>query len=356
MQAIQMQEVRAAAAPPASQGVITAATVERYLTDIRPGVKPTTYKGYQTCLRAFVRYLDERRITAPTATDILAYKTHLEDAGISAGTRREYIRMVRALMSWTAAAGVYPNVALHVQGVKMQVLHHRDALDPGAVQAIAGGIDTSTPAGARTYAVFLTCVACGLRMIEVSRARMQDMREEGGRRYLYVQGKGHDEPDTPVLLPAEVVAAIDTYLAMIDPVYRMPRAPLFQSTSNRSRGQRLAPTTISQHIKAAMTAAGYDSSRITAHSLRHTSGTAVYKATHNLYLTQQHQRHTDPRTTEIYVHADDRHSRTTEDIAYAYLMHSGADQDPREEAAGIIEQMPPDKVPAALQILKALNQ
>lgn len=357
MQAVPtMHDVRAAAAPPAQQGQITAETISRYLMDIRPGIKPSTYKGYATCLHVFGAWLQEHAISRPTASDILAYKLHLEDAGIAATTRSQYMRLVKALFRWTSSAGIYPDVALHVAGVKMQAYtHHRDALDPEAVQAIAGQIDTSTTAGKRLYAIYLLCISCGLRMVEVSRARIQDMRTQGGRRYLYVQGKGHDEPDTPVLLPLEVVTAIDAYLADLDPSCRMPRAPLFASASNRSKGQRIAPTTISTQLKAAMTAAGYDSSRITAHSLRHTSGTAVYQATHNIYLTQQHQRHQDPKTTEIYVHADDRAARTTEDIALAYLMHNAADQNPRQQAADIISRMPQDKVTAAVSILRALT-
>lgn len=354
--AVSMQEVRAAAAPTAPAGQISSATVDRYLLDIRPGIKATTYKSYQTCLHVFGEWLQAQDTTQPTATDILQYKLHLEDDGIAAGTRRQYIRLVKAFFRWTAAAGLYPDVAVHVQGVKMQTgIYHRDALKPEDVQAIAASIDTSTTTGKRLYAVFLLCVSCGLRMIEVSRARIQDKREQHGRWYLYVQGKGHDEPDTAVLLPEDVVSAIDDYLQDIDPLYKLPKSPLFCSTSNRSRGQRIAPTTLSTQLKAAFVAAGYDSSRITAHSLRHTSGTAVYKATHNIYLAQQHQRHKDPKTTEIYVHADDRETRTTEDIALEYLMHKAGNLDPREEAATIIDQMPADKVQTALQILKAIN-
>lgn len=357
MQAVPtMHEVRAAAAPPAQQGQITAETISRYLMDIRPRIKATTYRGYATCLHVFGAWLESQHISRPTASDILAYKLHLEDAGIAATSRSQYMRLVKAFFGWTASADIYPDIALHVAGVKLQAYtHHRDALDPEAVQTIAKHIDTSTTTGKRLYAIFLLCISCGLRMIEVSRARIQDMRTKDGRRYLYVQGKGHDEPDTPVLLPVEVVTAIDTYLADLDPCCRLPRAPLFASTSNRSKWRRIAPSTIGAQIKAAMTAAGYDSSRITAHSLRHTSGTAVYQATHNIYLTQQHQRHVDPKTTEIYVHADDRATRTTEDIALDYLMHNAADQDPRRQAADIISRMPQDKITAAVSILRALT-
>ena len=58
-------------------------------------------------------------------------------------------------------------------------------------------------------------------------------------------------------------------------------------------------------LKQAMQQAGYDSERITAHSLRHTAGTNVMELTgNNLYTTQQYMRHSNPATTEIYLHND----------------------------------------------------
>lgn len=355
MPAVQsLDAVRAAQAPAPDSGRITRETVQRYLMDIRPGIKPTTFKSYRTCLSVFLIWLQARGISTPQAQDILQYKDHLAEDGIAAGTRRQYIRLVQRFFNWTAKAGLYPDVAIHVQGIRIRVTgHSRDALGPDDVQAIAASIDRSTAAGLRLYAIFLLCVSAGLRMIEVSRANIGDIRQEGGRLYLYVQGKGHDEPDTPVLLADEVADAIRAYLATRADAC-LPRAPLFASTSNSCKGQRIAPTTISTQLKRAMIAAGYSSSRITAHSLRHTSGTAVYKATRNLYLTQQHQRHMDPATTEIYLHAEERSSRITEQLALDYLMHGGTDQDPRDQARRILDALPPDKVQQAITLLNIL--
>ena len=51
-----------------------------------------------------------------------------------------------------------------------------------------------------------------------------------------------------------------------------------------------------------MKEAGFDSDRLTAHSLRHTAGTAVMEMTGNLYTAQRYMRHSNPATTEIYLH------------------------------------------------------
>ena len=53
-----------------------------------------------------------------------------------------------------------------------------------------------------------------------------------------------------------------------------------------------------------MQEAGYNSERLTAHSLRHTAGTAVQEMTGDIYATQKYMRHSNPATTEIYLHTN----------------------------------------------------
>ena len=72
-------------------------------------------------------------------------------------------------------------------------------------------------------------------------------------------------------------------------------------------------------LKKAMQDAGYNSERLTAHSLRHTAGTAVMEMTGDLYRTQQYMRHSNPATTEIYLHVNtDRQDAETARDLYAY--------------------------------------
>jgi integrase len=42
------------------------------------------------------------------------------------------------------------------------------------------------------------------------------------------------------------------------------------------------------------------------HTLRHTSVTAVYRATRDLFLAQRFARHASPLTTTVYCHPDDQ--------------------------------------------------
>ena len=69
---------------------------------------------------------------------------------------------------------------------------------------------------------------------------------------------------------------------------------------------------ISLIIKKRLKAAGYDSDRLTAHSLRHTAATLNLLNGASLEETQQLLRHTSINTTMIYVHALERAENNSE--------------------------------------------
>ena len=267
--------------------------------------KDTTIKGYFTCIRQFIKWLEINGITQPERENIKAYRDHLSSCGLATGTQSQYLRAVKHFFKWTASEGLYPNIAENIHGAKVRHdVHKKDALERDDVAKIAATIDRSDEQGKRLYAMYLLTVVCGLRTIEINRADVNDLKTVGGTTYLYLQGKGHDDKDAPVLLIPEVKAAIDDYLQNRS-TKPTAKTPLFTSTSNRSQGNRIATTTISTMLKELLVNAGYDSDRLTAHSLRHTSGTGAHKAGIDLYGVQHLMRHVDPATSEIYIHDDD---------------------------------------------------
>lgn len=318
-------------------------------------VKDSTLKGYRNNIKAFSTWMRENGITQPAREDIMAYADFLASCGqYKPGTQAAYLRTVKLFFSWLAIEGLYPNVADHVKGAKVKNgIHKKDAVPDDAIIAIEKSIDRSTEQGKRLYAMFLLCLTTSLRTVEVSRANIEDIKTLGDYTYLYVWGKGHDEPDAPVELLPETKAAIDEYIAARtdNPT---GKSPLFVSTSNRSKGKRIDPKSISAMLKDLIKQANYDSDRITAHSFRHASNSAVYKQTHNLYLTQQHARHVDPATTEIYIHAEEREERHTERIVYDYYFNRDKSKSPLQEACQLLQGMPADKLEKALALLKML--
>lgn len=284
-----------------------------------------TTRTYINNLRQFINWLQETGTTTPTRQDVIAYRQHLTTK-CKPNTVKQYLQSVRQFFNWTAANNYYPNIAANIHAPKVrQDAHKKDALTAADVLTIEQSIDRTTEQGKRLFAMYLLAVNAGLRTIELHRANIKDIEQRNGQAFIYIYGKGHTEADQKKPLAPQVYDALQEYIAT-----RTDRptqdSPLFVATGNRSGGKRIATTTISTMLKRAMQAAGYNSERITAHSLRHTCGTNTQELTGNLYLTQQYMRHQSPATTEIYLHVETEKQEA--DIAQRlYNKYHGAEQD-----------------------------
>lgn len=347
---------------------------------------PKTTRTYIVNLRQFVTWLNYADIQNPARQDIISYRQWLctEHEAIkidpvfgwtyrtdSTGepirvickpnTVKQYLQSVCQLFKWAAANGLYPDIAANIHAPKVSHdTHRKEALSPAEVLQIensikaqagikaqaaqeaqkdtAGRIQRTNEQGKRLYVMYLLAVNSGLRTIELNRANVKDFVSKGGQAWLYIWGKGHTEPDQKKPIAPEVAAALKDYLQS-----RTDRptgnSPLFVSTGNRSHGKRIATTTISTMLKRAMQAAGFNDERITAHSLRHTAGTAVQELTGDIYTTQKYMRHSNPATTEIYLHNDTESQETGIAQQLYNLYHGNTSTDSRATLEQIINRM-----------------
>lgn len=260
---------------------------------------PKTIDTYTKALKQFNKWIVINDIKQPTREDVIAFRKSLEE-NHKATTIQTYIIALRQFFKWTAQAGYYPNIADNVKGKKISREPKKDYLNTNAITSILSLIDTDTDKGKRDYALITLMLTCGLRDIEVSRANIEDLRTLGDNSVLYICGKGRDEKADFVTLPAPTEKALRIYLATRK--QKEGNEPLFTSASNNSNGNRLTTRSISRVVKEAMRKAGYDSERLTAHSLRHTAITLSLKNGENLQAVQQFARHTNINTTMIYAH------------------------------------------------------
>lgn len=266
--------------------------------------KPKTVETYTKALRQLGGYFAEHHIDKPTREDVIAFREDLKATGHKPTTIQNYITAARLFFSWLEQAGIYPNVAAHVKGAKLDREHKKNYLTSRQVKAVLADIDRTTLQGKRDYAMLVLMVTGGLRTVEVERADIGDMQTLGDSTVLYIQGKGRDEKTEYVKLDAHVEAAIRDYLKARGEA--KPDAPLFASTSNNNRGKRMTTRAISGIAKAHMLEAGYNSDKLTAHSLRHTAVTLSLLAGQPLEEVQQFARHANISTTMIYNHALDK--------------------------------------------------
>ncbi|WP_270300920.1 tyrosine-type recombinase/integrase [Streptococcus infantarius] len=277
-------------------------TFERFINYL--DASPKTVETYKKALRQFFNYIGVHGIRQPQREDVLAFRDDLKASGLKPTTVQNYITATRIFFKWTEQEGLYPNIAEHVKGAKLDKNHKKDYLTSRQAKEVLAGVQTDSEEGLRNYAILSLMVTGGLRTIEVSRANVGDLRTVGENTVLFVQGKGREEKTEYIKISAPVEKAIRTYLKVRD--FTTEEQPLFTSTSNNSRGKRITTRTVSAIVKNALKNAGYDSARLTAHSLRHTAITLALLAGREITEVQQFARHANLNTTMIYNHALDQ--------------------------------------------------
>lgn len=272
-------------------------------------VKEGSIATYKRAIKRFSLYLIATNQLEPTRETIIQYREHLKTQ-LKATTVQNYMEAVKLFFRWTNQEDIYPNIADHVKGVRIDPDFKRDYLTEKQAAALLESINTDTEAGLRDYAMLSLMITTGLRTISIASANLEDVRPAGNDIVLYYQGKGHEERAKYVKIAPPVLEAINAYLMIRKS--RKGKEPLFASFAPRNPGERLTTRSISRIVKDRLRGAGMDSERLTAHSLRHTAATLNLMNGGTLEETKQLLDHESINTTLIYSHALERANNQSE--------------------------------------------
>lgn len=280
-------------------------------------LKARTREAYSKNLSYYLDWLQIAGRKGTSRADVLAYKDFVSSR-YEASTVSAYLTAVRVFYTWASIEYGVPNIAANIKGAKKPSGFRKDPLSVDQVRAVLSGIDTSSLEGLRDLALLSLMAYTGIRVIEAQRSDIKDIRQSMGRSVLYIQGKGRDEKDEFVVLSSKVLAALSEYIAArgedLD-----SEAPLFVSASDRNGGQRLTTRSVSRIVKSRFEAAGVSSSRLTAHSLRHTAVTLALVGGATVQQAQGMARHSNVNTTMIYAHNLERMEHPAEDFVSSLL-------------------------------------
>lgn len=325
----------------------------RYLLN-NNDLSDATIKGYKVWLNQFFIWLKDNNIKQPNKDTIKAYKLYLKNANYSIGTKNQYIRAVKHLFKWLYNEGLYDNIADSIKGFRdLNKTHKKDTFTEQDIKKILNDIDTTTITGKRDKAIILLMVIGGLRVNEVINIDIQDIEQKDNVRKVFIKGKGHQDKDTYIKIIDSVYDAIKDYLATRDNINGLD--PLFTGTSNRAKNQRLCKETLSQILKNRFRDSGYDSKRLTAHSLRHATANILLKATNNdIYKVQHHLRHQDPKTTEIYLNANNKEQDTSEQDIYNQIFNADK-QDVLKDVKNELNKLNTQDLSSVLEYIKSIK-
>lgn len=271
--------------------------------------KPKTIETYTRNIRPFIQFLTDNGIKNPAREHIVAFRETMKE-NYKPNTVQCYIMAIKQFFRWTEREGLYPNIADHVKGAKIDSGFKKDYLTSKQVRKLLQTIDRSTLKGLRDYAILLLMVTTGLRTIEVQRANIEDLRTVADFTALFIQGKGREERTDYVKVDSPVEDAIRAYLKARRKTNRAQ--PLFTSIAHRNSGNRMTTRSISRIVKENMIEANLKSDRLTAHSLRHTAATLNLLNGGTPEETRQLLRHSNINTTLIYSHALERANNNSE--------------------------------------------
>jgi integrase/recombinase XerC/integrase/recombinase XerD len=269
--------------------------VDRFIAS--QDVKESSKLLYRRTLKQYFNWVDKKSylLSEIARPQLLEYKEELLNSNMSSLTVGSYITSVRRFYEWTEANKYYPNVAKGIKTPKRKQQFKKQPLLPAQATALLSYYQDKA---LRDYAIVNLLLRTGLRTIEIIRANVEDITFKGSQRVLLVHGKGRDEKDNFVLLTDKTYQPIAQYLATRGNINGSE--PLFTSTSNNSKGERLTTRSISYIAKEGLKAIGLDERAFTAHSLRHTTAVNILRAGGSLETAQFTLRHSNPATTQIY--------------------------------------------------------
>jgi integrase/recombinase XerD len=179
-----------------------------------------------------------------------------------------------------------------------------ETLNESKVFRLLDGIDATARFALRDRAMLELLYASGLRVSELTRARLEDLDLDNGA--IRVTGKGNKTRIVPVGGAAR--EAIRSYLDL--PTGR--RASVRPVTSSElflsERGRGLTPGRVWMIVKEIAKRAGLDEN-VYPHLLRHSFATHLLNHGADLRIIQEMLGHADIATTQIYTHVEQNRLR-----------------------------------------------
>lgn len=250
----------------------------------RRGLSPITITQSRRILCRLAASVDPRGLLAPTTFDIEAFLDSLS-AGSgqrNPATRAWYLTMIHSFYLWAVdneLLEVAPTAK--IRRPKKPKRLPRPISSDDLEMALAG-------APPREAAMLLLAAFEGMRCIEISRLRREDVVDYDDPPVLIAFGKGSKDRIIP--LHPEVLAAL-----------RLLPMPKSGAVFRHADGRPMNAQRVSQIGAACLRRAGAEA---TLHQLRHHFGTHMYRKTHDLLLVGALMGHENPATTAIYSRFD----------------------------------------------------
>jgi len=252
-------------------------------------------------LEEFASWLSKvREITDPGAVTldlITEYLGTRKRKGLAAASIKLEVVAIKIFFRYLHIRKKVPQDVAEVLTLPRVERYLPETLNEIQVEQILESIDTKAPRGLRDRAIVELLYASGLRISELTEARLENLSLEEG--VIRVTGKGNKTRLVPV--GRKACEAIDTYLQNQRPefVKKKTGSHIFLSV----RGRKLTRARVWQIVVRLAKVAGLELN-VYPHLLRHSFATHLLTNGADLRVIQELLGHADISTTEIYTHVD----------------------------------------------------
>ena len=155
------------------------------------------------------------------------------------------------------------------------------------------------PNAERDFCILTLFLNCGLRISELVGLNISDIHADS----ITVLGKGNKE--RTVYLNEACASAINSYLKIRKTIPCLDKYALFVT----SRKNRISKSAVHCLVKKHLDQAGLDSTKYSAHKLRHTAATLMLHSGVDVRTLQEILGHENLNTTQIYTHVESENLR-----------------------------------------------
>jgi integrase/recombinase XerD len=293
-----------------------APTLQAFFTDrllTQRQASPHTIAAYRDSLRLLLTFAQRQTGKPPSQLDfadldaplIGAFLQHLDrERGNSAATRNARLAAVHSLFRYAALR--HPEHAASIARVlEIPVTRHRKTtiayLDRSEIDALLAAPDRTTWIGRRDHAMLLLAIQTGVRVSELVNLTIAQANLTAGA-HLRVIGKGNKE--RCAILTTETTSVLRVWLRERQ---GLPHEPLFPTRRGGPLTTRAFELRLDKHTAtAALRCPTLTTKRITPHTLRHTNAMLLRAENVDIYTIALWLGHATVKSTEIYLHADNK--------------------------------------------------
>ena len=278
----------------AIDGFILYLATERGLSDNYQLSTRQSLDGFAEWLKHFKKVSTPGEVTHAQITEYLSFR---KKGGLAAASVKLIVVAIKIFFRFLHIRHILPRDVAELLPLPRVERYLPETLNESQVERLLESIPVNQPLGLRDRAMIELLYASGLRISELTNARLENLQLE--EHVIRVTGKGNKTRLVPV--GAKARAAIELYLQKERPKYvkRRTGSELFLSIN----GTKLTTVRCWQIVKERAKQAGLEQN-VYPHLLRHSFATHLLTNGADLRIIQEMLGHADISTTQIYTHVD----------------------------------------------------